>query len=78
MSYTVGIDQYNIPIKYNGIEEDIKWMLNDATKIAVEFDTFITNIFSLSFYSLLAEICLQLAKRVEIDSGGKQRDLVGN
>ena len=53
-------------------------MLNDETKIAVEFDTFITNIFSLSFYSLLAQICLQLAVRVYIDSGGKQRDLVGN
>ena len=50
-------------------------MLNGETKVVDAFDTDATNRFSLSVYSLLAEACLQLTKRVEINSH-TQRELI--
>ena len=72
---SVGVDYYNIPIKYNGMEDDVEWVLNGESKVVDEFENYIINQFSLSISCLLAEVCLQLAKRVEIGSQ-KQRDLI--
>ena len=72
---SIGVDHYNIPIKYNGMEDDVEWVLNDESKVVDSFENYIINQFSLSISCLLAEVCLQLAKRVEIGSQ-TQRDLI--
>ena len=57
------------------VADDVEWMLNGECKIVDGFETNMTNRFSLSMYSLLAEICLHLAKRVETGSE-KQCNLI--
>ena len=62
-------DKYNVPLKYGGMEDDIEWMLNGESKIMNDIDTLITNVFHWSFYSLRAEVCLHLAKRLDFGCG---------
>ena len=57
------------------MEDDVEWVLNGESKFPDVFDTLFINISSWSFYSLLAKVCLQLAKRVEIGSE-KQHELI--
>ena len=72
---SIAPDKYDVPAKYDGMEDDIKWMLNGETKIVDQYESLITYVFHWSFYSLLAEVCLHLAKRLEVGCA-KQRDLI--
>ena len=56
-----------IPTKYDGIEDDITWVLNGEEKMLDMSDTILTRTLWWSFNSLIAEVCLHLAKR--LDSG---------
>ena len=71
---SIALDTYNVPVKYDGMEDDVEWMLNGETKIMDEFESLLTSVFHWSLYSLLAEVCLHLANRLEVECG-KQRDL---
>jgi len=55
---------------YQGIEDDIEWILDKEMKLPDPVESSITNVQMWSFYSLIAEICLHLAKR--LDSSHKQ------
>mmetsp|Transcript_5880 Transcript_5880/g.13409 ORF Transcript_5880/g.13409 Transcript_5880/m.13409 type:complete len:828 (-) Transcript_5880:174-2657(-) len=50
-------------VMYDEIEDDIAWMIDREEKIPDYWIRIITNTISWSWYSLLAEICLHLAKR---------------
>ena len=56
---SIALDTYNIPIKYDGMDDDVEWMSNGESKVMDAFDTDSTN------RSLLAEVCLHLARRQE-------------
>ena len=72
---SIGVDSFNIPIKYDYMEGGVEWMLNSETKLPDVFGTLFMNISSWNFYSILAEVCLELAKRQENDNK-KQNDLI--
>lgn len=73
---SISVDCYNIPIKYNGMENDVKWVLNGESKVVDEFDNFLINQFSMSIFCLRTEEdCLNLAKRVE-DGSEEQLHLI--
>ena len=56
-------------------EEDIEWMLDGSgDKIAAGDDYYLTCVLSVSFFSILSEVCLLLAK--QLDNGEKKRALV--
>jgi len=49
---------------YQGLEDDIEWILDTKMILPDPVDTSITSLQMWSFYSLLAEICLNLANRL--------------
>lgn len=61
---TIILTCYSNPEKYDGIEDDITWMLNGEAKFMDVADPAITHVVHWSFYSIFAEVCLHLAKRL--------------
>ena len=60
---------------YDGIDEDGDWMLDGSgNKITVGNDSYTTRVLSVSFFSILSEVCLHLAKRLDGDE--RKRALV--
>ena len=57
------------------IQDDIEWILSGEANIMDQNDTYTTNLIFLSIYSLFAEVCLHLAKQLEVDDE-KQRPLI--
>ena len=51
-------------MKYDGIEYDISFILNGKEKVSGWNDTVMANETDWSVFSLLAEVCLHVSKRV--------------
>ena len=53
---------------YDGIDEDGDWMLDGSgNKVTVGNESYTTSVLSVSFFSILSEVCLHLAKRLDGD-----------
>jgi hypothetical protein len=52
---------------YNELDEDIEWLLNEEEKIPDWKDSIYTSVVQWSLYSLFAEICLRVTKKLEKD-----------
>ena len=61
------IDSNKNPVEYDGIEDDVEWILNGEANFTDQFDSYITNLISWNVYSLFAEVCLHLAKLLRVD-----------
>ena len=60
---------------YDGSEEDGDWMLDGSgNKVTVGNESYTTSVLSVSFFSILSEVCLHLAKRLDGDE--RKRALV--
>ena len=62
-------------MKYDGIEDDIEWMLNGEEKVSDWEDIIWQQQTNWSLFSMLSEVCLQLARHV-IHSPMQQKVLV--